>query len=230
MSGPLIKTTGVSVTLGRHQILKDISLSFAPGAVHFIVGPNGGGKTTLLRALLNQVPCQGDIAIGGAKAIIGYAPQSLDFDNNLPLTVADVIASMISTRPVFLRPTKETKAKTAELLDLMDFGDKATRAFGDLSGGERQRVLLCQAFSPWPNLLILDEATVNLDGDGVKVAEALIGRLREEGATILWVSHDLAQIRRMADSVTVINGGAEHYASATTYLQAMFPEMAGGRA
>ena len=95
MSGPAIEFGAVNVRLGGQDVLSEVTFAVAAGEIHCIVGPNGGGKTTLVRSLLGQVPYDGKITLdGNANPVIGYAPQSLDIDRTLPMTVLDVLAVM----------------------------------------------------------------------------------------------------------------------------------------
>ncbi|NDA48353.1 MAG: ATP-binding cassette domain-containing protein, partial [Alphaproteobacteria bacterium] len=118
MVGPSLQFSHVSLQLGAQDILSDVSLTLAGGQVHAIVGPNGGGKTSLVRALLGQMPFTGEISIDGAhKPLIGYAPQSLDLDRTLPFTVLDVLAVMQQRRPAFLGRSSANRQEQDDLLE-----------------------------------------------------------------------------------------------------------------
>ncbi|PJR09932.1 manganese ABC transporter ATP-binding protein [Sinorhizobium meliloti] len=204
--GPAVVFADVSLTLGGNEILKDISLRLEPGHIHGIVGPNGGGKSSLMLSLLGQMPHGGTIRLDGNPApVIGYAPQSLDFDRTLPLTVSDVLAIMNQRRPAFLGHGVEPRQNWEAALDAVGLLELRNRLFGALSGGQRQRVLLAQAISPMPDLLIMDEPTSNMDRDATRRTEEIVTDLRSRGVTVLWVNHDWDQIRRAADTVTGIN-------------------------
>jgi len=204
--GPAILFDQVDLTLGRTVILEQVSLRVEPGAVHAVVGPNGGGKSSLIRALLGQAPHQGLIRLdwpGERPGVTAYVPQAVEFDRGLPMTVEDVLAVLCQRRPAFLGPDR--RIGYGEALARVGMADKRRRRFGALSGGERQRVLLAQALIPAPGLLILDEPMTALDEAGCSIFEELLTDLRAAGTTILWVEHDLAQVRRLASRVTGLN-------------------------
>lgn len=206
MTGPAILFDGVELTLGRTAILDGVSLRVAAGAVHAVVGPNGGGKSSLIRALLGQAPHRGTIRLdwpGDGPGTVAYVPQSVEFDRGLPLTVEDFLAVLCQRRPAFLGPDR--RMGYGEALARVGMADKSRRRFGALSGGERQRVLLAQALIPAPDLLVLDEPMTALDEAGIAIFETLLDDLSAAGTTVLWVEHDLAQVRRLATRVTGLN-------------------------
>lgn len=205
MRGPAVMFDNVSLQLGGTQVLDAVSFRVEAGALHCLVGPNGGGKTSLVRALLGQMLHSGVIRFEGVAKPVGYVPQLLDFDRNVPMTVNDVMALLTQRRPAFLGSSRSARAAQAEALARTGVAGIGTKPFGSLSGGQRQRVLLAQAISPAPWLLVLDEPTAGIDEAGVRLVEALVAELHDCGVTILWINHDLEQVRRIAQSVTVIN-------------------------
>ncbi len=218
MRGPAIHFKNVDVQLGGQQVLSGVTFDVAPGTVHCIVGPNGGGKTTLVRALLGQMPYDGTISFDGpSDMVIGYAPQSLDIDRTLPLTVRDVLAVMNQRRPAFLGRSMRNQAALDTVLERLGLAQKTKRLFGVLSGGERQRLFFAQALVPHPDLLIMDEPTSNMDEAGIRLVEGIVKEISTAGVTVLWVNHDWDQVRRVATTVTVINRKvAAHGAPDTT--------------
>ncbi|MEH6775857.1 MAG: metal ABC transporter ATP-binding protein [Cereibacter changlensis] len=207
--GPGIALAGAGLSLGGTKVLADVSLAVRPGSIHAIVGPNGGGKSSLLRCLLGQMPHRGRIVLDwpGEAGRVAYVPQALQFDTGLPMTVRDFLATLSGERPAFLRPRPATLARIEAQLEHMGLAGKADRRMGALSGGERQRVLLAQALDPAPDLLILDEPMAALDEAGARMIEMVLQELRAQGVTVLWVEHDLAAVRRLADRVTALNRG-----------------------
>lgn len=207
MSGPAIRTQVLSLTLGRTEVLEGITLTVAPGSIHAIVGPNGGGKSSLIRCLLGQMPFRGTVELDwpGAPGRLAYVPQALQFDAGLPMTVLDFLNALDSRRPAFLRPRAATRAHLLRQLEIVGMAGKADRRMGALSGGERQRVLMAQALDPAPDLLILDEPMAALDEAGAALFETILTDLRANGVTILWIEHDLDAVRRLADHVTALN-------------------------
>ena len=157
MKGPSIEFEKVNLALGNTQILKDISFRIRPGTIHCVIGANGGGKTSLVRSLLGQMPHSGRIAIEWQdNRITGYVPQTLDFDKTLPLTVRDFMALTCQRKPVFLGVSRARRAEIDAALERVGLSGKSHFKLGGLSGGERQRVLFAQALIPEPSLLVLD--------------------------------------------------------------------------
>jgi len=207
MRGPALVFDRVSLQLGGTQILDAVSFRVEAGALHCLVGPNGGGKTSLVRALLGQMPHSGVIRIEGeVTGPLGYVPQLPDFDRNVPMTVNDVMALLGQRKPAFLGTARSARAASTAALERTGVASKGNYPFGGLSGGERQRVLLAQALNPAPWLLVLDEPTAGIDAPGMRVVEELVMELHARGVTILWINHDLEQVGRLAQYVTGING------------------------
>ncbi|AKF45431.1 metal ABC transporter ATP-binding protein [Pseudomonas fragariae (ex Marin et al. 2024)] len=205
--GPGIEFNQVSLTLGRTTILDQVHFNVRAGSVHALVGPNGGGKSSLIKTLLGQTPHQGQLSLlwPAAPGLIGYVPQALEFDRGLPMTVDDFMAAMCQRRPAFLGVSKHYAAAIGEALERVGMQDKRKRRMGALSGGERQRVLLAQGLIPAPQLLVLDEPMSALDEAGIQVFERLLDDWRRSGVTVLWIEHDLDAVRRLADQVTGLN-------------------------
>ena len=205
--GPGIEFNQVSLTLGRTTILDQVHFNVRAGSVHALVGPNGGGKSSLIKTLLGQTPHQGQLSLlwPATPGLIGYVPQALEFDRGLPMTVDDFMAAMCQRRPAFLGLSKHYAAAIGEALERVGMQDKRKRRMGALSGGERQRVLLAQGLIPVPQLLVLDEPMSALDEAGIQVFERLLSDWRRSGVTVLWIEHDLDAVRRLADQVTGLN-------------------------
>ncbi len=211
MRGPAIRFEHVSLALGGAQILRDVNFSVAPGEIHCVIGPNGGGKTSLIRSLLGQMPHTGNIKIewgapGGDSRTIGYVPQALDFDKTLPVTVDDFMAVVCQKyRPAFIGLSRANRPRANDALARVGLVAKNNRKLGSLSGGERQRVLFAQALLPPPALLVLDEPMTSMDEVGAELFVKVIQDLAAEGVTVIWIAHDLAQVRALAAKVTCIN-------------------------
>ncbi|MDH1559183.1 metal ABC transporter ATP-binding protein [Pseudomonas chengduensis] len=205
--GPGIEFAGVGLNLGRTRILDNVSFQVRAGSVHALVGPNGGGKSSLIKTLLGQMPHQGELRLHwpAAPGTIGYVPQALEFDRGLPMTVDDFMAAMCQRRPAFLGLSRRHAPAIEQALARVGMLDKRKRRMGALSGGERQRVLLAQGLVPEAQLLVLDEPMSALDEPGVQVFEQLLRDWRQAGTTVLWIEHDLQAVGRLADRVTGLN-------------------------
>lgn len=204
--GPKIDISNLSLNLGNTQILQDVSFSVAAGSIHCIVGANGGGKTSLLRCLLGQMPHAGKIDIHWPdKQTIGYVPQHLDFDKTLPVTVWDFLTIATSRRPAFLWHAKQHRVDLHALLEKFGLAEKSQYKLGSLSGGERQRAIFAQAFSPMPSLLVLDEPMTGLDVAGSDMVLDIVRDFAARGGTVIWINHDIAQVNQVADRLTYID-------------------------
>lgn len=206
MQGPSIQFAHVNLALGNTPILEDVSFTIRAGTIHCIVGANGGGKTSLVRSLVGQMPHSGRISIEWQEGrTIGYVPQTLDFDKSLPITVADFMAMTCQRRPVFLGVSRAWRKPIEAVLDRMGLSGKLTAKLGSLSGGERQRVLFAQAMIPEPALLVLDEPMTGLDLAGKEILEGAIREFARAGGTVVWINHDIVQVNEIADALTYIN-------------------------
>lgn len=206
-AGPGIDFAGINLTLGRTTILDKVSFQVCAGSVHALVGPNGGGKSSLIKTLLGQMPHQGRLSLDwpSEPGVIGYVPQALEFDRGLPMTVDDFMAAMCQRRPAFLGLSRCVAPVIDAALARVGMLEKRKRRTGALSGGERQRVLLAQGLIPAPQLLVLDEPMSVLDEAGIQVFERLLSDWRQAGTTVLWIEHDLEAVARLADKVTGLN-------------------------
>ena len=206
MQGPSIEFDNVNLTLGNTRILQDVTFSVRSGEIHCIVGANGGGKTSLIRSLLGQMPHSGNISINWHdNQTIGYVPQILEFDKTLPVTVLDFMGLTCQRRPVFLGLSRSRRQPIDEVLDRVGLSGKGRSKLGSLSGGERQRVLFAQALIPEPALLVLDEPMTGLDLHGKNILERSIVEFTQAGGTAIWVNHDIAQVHQIANTLTYID-------------------------
>lgn len=200
--GPCITLEGLSFHTGKQTLLKDINCHFESGKWYGIVGPNGGGKSTLLKTILGLNNHLGTIHIHWPKAKagnIGYIPQLIPFDDSLPISVRDYLLMSLSSKPIWFRRHLPNEVNVA--LSQIQLVDKLERRIGDLSGGERQRLMLTTALLQKPSLLILDEPMTGLDTDGRKESLALLSQFKEAGGTLLMIEHDWDLIQKHCDQV-----------------------------
>ena len=199
---PLVEISAVRVRRDALVLLEPISMEVMPGSLHALVGQNGAGKSTLFSALLGFVDFEGSIRFhfrGSGR--IGYVPQRFAVDRTLPLTVAEFLALQRRRWPVCLGLGAFASRKSDELLARVDLQGFSARPLNALSSGELQRVLLANALDPLPELLLLDEPATGLDQASIARFEQI---LLEVDTTVLMISHDLDQARRLADKITTL--------------------------
>jgi zinc transport system ATP-binding protein len=200
----LLEVSDVTVLHAREILLSNVSFSVERGSLHALVGPNGAGKTTLLSAVLGLIPFSGRIVAHWERTgRTAYVPQQFHVDRTLPVTVSDFLALTRQKRPVCLGIAPAAKTRISLLLDRVGLKGFERRLMSVLSGGELRRVLLANALDPLPELLILDEPAGGLDEAAARWLEDTLLSLKRE-ITVVMVSHDSAQVRRIADEVTVL--------------------------
>lgn len=208
--GPALRLSGVSLRLGGSTILEDVNWEVHSGEIHAIVGPNGCGKSTLIKTVLGMMAHTGSVQLhwpGPQFGRLSYVPQAIECDRTLPMTVLDFMAAMLQRRPLFLGAGRAVRKSVEQALERVGMAQKMQRRMGELSGGERQRVLLAQSLLPPTQFVLLDEPMAALDQAGMAVFEALLADWRSRGVTVLWVEHDLMAVRRLADRVTALRRG-----------------------
>ena len=231
MQGPSIEFEDVNLTLGNTRILQDINFAIRAGEIHCIIGANGGGKTSLIRSMLGQMPHSGNITIDWHEnRVVGYVPQLLEFDKTLPVTVRDFMGMTCQNRPIVLGVARSRRAQIDEVLDRVGMLGKNKTKLGSLSGGERQRVLFAQALIPEPALLVLDEPMTGLDLHGREILERAIVEFTGAGGTAIWINHDIAQVNEVANTLTYIDrevllDGAPRQVLASGAAARLFPTL-----
>jgi zinc transport system ATP-binding protein len=207
----VLSARGVTVRRDGRVVVAAASLDVRAGELHAICGPNGGGKSTLVSALLGQIPFTGEVRRALVdRARVGYVPQSFTVDRTLPVTVVELLALTRQRLPVALGVRVSTRARALAALAKVGMEALVDRRLGALSGGELRRALFANAIEPDPELLILDEPSAGVDAESARrVDDALIELKQRARTAVLLVSHDAAQIRRLADHVTWIDGGVK---------------------
>lgn len=190
--------------------LEDVSLKIERGRSGCIVGPNGGGKSTLMRLILGLLaPQKGEVRVFGttpvaARPKVGYMPQYHQLDAAFPVTVFEVVLMGRMRRGFWgLYPAADREAARQALAE-MGISELSSRSFSALSGGQRQRVLIARALASEPELLLLDEPTANIDPGAEEEFYATLDVLRRR-MTVLTVSHDLGFVNREIDHVICVN-------------------------
>jgi zinc transport system ATP-binding protein len=215
MSHVLVTIRGLGVELGGTPILRGVNAQIERGRVTALIGLNGAGKTTLLRALLKEVPYTGELRFHcghdhtkPTPEHIGYVPQKLRIEGNLPLTVLDLFGLCLRRRPLFLGLGGRFRQRVRGLLEVVGVGHLVDRLVDRLSGGELQRVLLALALEPRPELLLLDEPAAGIDFRMQQSFYQLIGELNAKtGVTVLLVSHELSMVSLLAHHVLCLKDG-----------------------
>jgi manganese/iron transport system ATP-binding protein/manganese/zinc/iron transport system ATP- binding protein len=172
--------------------LRDVAFTAEPGTIVGVLGPNGGGKTTLFRALLGELPIvRGEVELPGRPA---YVPQTERARLDFPVSAFDVVLMGAYARtPWFRRVARADRDAAHAALERVGLADRADMTFGALSGGQRQRVLIARALLQDARVLLLDEPLSGVDGVSAARIEAVFAELRDEGRTLLVATHDVRQ-------------------------------------
>lgn len=207
----ILQCKGLSVGYGRRPVAQNINFSMDAGVYLGVVGPNGCGKTTLLKTILGILrPLGGTLEWPGvARPAIGYVPQRDAIDPIYTFRALDIVALALGTESMF-RPTLSAanRKRAMEALDRVGLTDFYNKSYGDLSGGQRQRVLFARALALQPRLLALDEPTSGLDPGNTERTLDIIDEIREsQHLTVLLVSHDLALVARRATHALAMHEG-----------------------
>lgn len=215
----------VSAHLGGRAILREVSFEIGPGEFTGLIGSNGAGKTTLLRTILGfQAPSGGSVRVGGAgggvpdrggrsraraRSSVGYVPQKILLDPDVPLRARDLVSLGLDGNRVGLPlPRAETRRLVDEMLDAVDARAFADERVGRLSGGEQQRVLIAHALIRRPSLLLLDEPLANLDPRSAAEVVALLARLaHDQRIALLLSAHDMNPLLEVMDHIVYLAGG-----------------------
>jgi len=221
MTVPLIEIHDLAFGYdGGALALDNVSLTIPAGESACIIGPNGGGKSTLLKLLLGLLePQSGTIRIFGlppqeARRRIGYMPQYHQLDAAFPISVMEVVLQGTLNRRSWGRYSRQARDIAENALAEMGIADLARRRFSALSGGQRQRVLIARALACCPELLLLDEPTANIDPGAEEQFYAALLRLRQR-MSIFTVSHDLGFVNQETDRIICVNRRVSLHDAAT---------------
>ncbi len=212
---PILELKDISAGYDYQTVLQHINLKINEGDFMGIIGPNGGGKTTLLKVILGLLqPFSGDIIYHTSKQnLFGYLPQTNRFDQRFPINVTEVVLSgLMSSKGLFRRYTAANREKAYGLLDTYNMGAYKKTPIGNLSGGQIQRVLLCRAIISAPKILILDEPTTYVDSNFEKEFYPILQELNKS-MSIVMVSHDLGTICSYVKTIACVNRGLHYHNS-----------------
>ena len=208
---PAIETKGVWFSYDGSPILEEISFTLKQGDFLGMIGPNGGGKTTLLKLFLGILkPDRGTIRILGeaphrACRRVGYVPQNTDFNNTFPISVMDVaLMGRLARSRMGKRFTHRDRPVVENALKKVGMWDKRNTPIGKLSGGQRQRVLIARALATEPEILFLDEPTAKIDPEFESNIYDFLKELNRH-ATIVTITHDVGVMSRYIKSVACVN-------------------------
>lgn len=212
ISEPQVEINNLFGGYDHETVLEDINLSIWENDFIGLIGPNGGGKTTLLKIILGLLPPKkGQVQVMGqpprkGRQHIGYVPQFAVFDSDFPISVYDVVKMGRLSKKRVLKPlTKNDDSIIEEKLEWVDMLEYKNRGIRELSGGQRQRVYIARALATEPDLLLLDEPTISVDFESRAKIYELLHEINLQGVTILLVSHDLNVISRYVKSIGCLN-------------------------
>ncbi len=206
----VVDLEGVSFAYDGVSVLDDVTFAVREGELVSMIGPNGGGKTTILKLVLGLLkPDSGQVRVFGAEPShgrrrIGYMPQYTQLDPKFPATVMDVVLMGRLERRWGGPYSRSDRDAALEALEHVGLADQAKRLLFKLSGGQRQRVLIARALASEPDLLLMDEPTANVDVMVETRLVEILGRIRH-GMTIMMVSHDLGFVSNIVDRVLCVS-------------------------
>lgn len=214
-----ISVKHLCVSYVNSHALHGINLEVEKGDFLGIIGPNGGGKTTLLNAVLGFVkPDNGEIRINGlppkkGRNIIGYVPQTANVEMNFPISVTETVMTAFLNQGLhlFKRFSASDRQRALKILKRVGLEDLANRQISELSGGEFQRLLIARALARDPEILLLDEPTSSVDPASTEEIYSILKELNRDGITVVMVTHDLAAVSSVVKKIACINRNLIYY-------------------
>jgi ABC-type Mn2+/Zn2+ transport system ATPase subunit len=203
MSDALVEVEGLATGYGAETSLSEVTFMARAGEGIAVLGPNGGGKTTLFRALLGELPVhEGRVRLNAAPA---YVPQTERSRLDFPVSALDVVVmGAFGRTPWWRRISREDREIARAALDRVGLSGRAGHRYGTLSGGQRQRVLIARALTQRSSILLLDEPLSGVDRASARQIDELFDELRAEGCALLVATHDTTDARRL-DAVLCLN-------------------------
>ena len=206
---PMVKIEGLWVWRRGNLALQDVSLEIGRGKFVGLMGPNGGGKTTLLKVIAGLIrPDKGKVSVvGPTRRTVGYVPQEQAVDPQFPVTPEDVVEmGLYGSLGLIPRVGARERSLVRRALAHVGMGEHAGRRFGELSGGQKQRIFIARAIVGEPRLLLLDEPTTGVDARARDSFYRLLSQLRSDlGLTVILASHDLEVVPTQVDEIVCIN-------------------------
>jgi zinc transport system ATP-binding protein len=210
-NGVIVDLQHIFFSYGKVVVLEDVSINLKQNDFLSIIGPNGGGKTTILKIILGLIePDKGNVIVFGnspkaARKFIGYLPQLLSFDYDFPVSIMDVVLmGRLGKRGLGKKYTKEDYQICLEALAMVGMEHLKDTQIGDLSGGQRQRVFIARALSTNPKLLLLDEPVASVDTKWQQTFYELLQELNKKIAIIM-VTHDISVVSTYIDKIACVN-------------------------
>jgi zinc transport system ATP-binding protein len=232
MPDSIVQIRDVAFAYNGETVLEDVNLDVRQGDFIAMIGPNGGGKTTLLKLVLGLLtPDKGEIRVMGRQPLkaapdIGYVPQDVHINRSFPITAIDVVMmGKLNPHNRWRRQSAADRREALEALEQLEVASLAERKIGALSGGQRQRVFIARALVTKPRLLLLDEPTASIDTRGQAGFFEMLKDLNQ-AVTIVVVSHDLLVISRYVKSVACVNRCLHYHHQAEItgeMMQSMYP-------
>jgi zinc transport system ATP-binding protein len=212
----IVDITHLDFAYGPQLVLKHINLQIEAGSTLGLIGPNGGGKTTLMRLMLGlHKPTQGQVTVAGmtpraavrAGNVIGYLPQKAHFPSNFPMSVRQAVRLGLVGKTGMLRGyAREDLDFVEQIIDGIGLREVAEQPVGRISGGQAQRAFIARALAPRPRILLLDEPTVGIDRSGQHRFIEQVLKLKEQlGLTLVFCSHDLRAVSSISDRIACLN-------------------------
>jgi zinc transport system ATP-binding protein len=216
MPDPIIHIADLDFAYGQTPVLQGVNLDVEPGTTLGLIGPNGGGKTTLIRLLLGQLTAtSGRVSVAGLAPrqamlrgdVMGYLPQNPSLGSPMPLSVGQAVRLGLAGKTGMLRGYRRNDLRFVdELMERIGIRELAEQPLSKLSGGQLQRVLIARALAPQPRVLLLDEPTTGIDRAGQqRFIESILELKSQLGLTVILVSHDLRAVASVADRIACLN-------------------------
>lgn len=207
----MIKIEHLNVFYSENKALTDVQLKLESGGIIGMIGPNGGGKSTLIKAILNIIPYSGKVLIEGKESKkflknIAYVEQKSNIDLTFPITVKECVSLGTYTGlKLFQKVGSKEWLRVAQALEKVNLSEYADRQIGELSGGQFQRVLLARCLVQEADYIFLDEPFVGIDSVSEKIIMDILQDLKEQGKLILIVHHDLSKVKVYFDELIILN-------------------------